>query len=197
MAALSLAAKDPISAALESYNSVDTYAVTLNSGNGSEVIRYFYKRPGFIRMEFIRPHKGAVLVYDPLKREVSLRPFGFFKPFVLRLKPDDYLIKSSEGHTVDKSDIGELLRTIDTLRKDGRVDVVGDEKVRGRETAVVEVEGKPQDPSGKSRYILWLEKETMLPLKVESFDNSGKAEEVLMEDLEVNPVLPDGLFTMD
>ena len=197
MAAIALGSKDPVTAALESFGSVETYAVTLDSNRGSEVIRYYYKKPGFVRMEFITPHKGAVLVYDPFKKEVSLRPFGFLKPLVLHLSPENTLIRSPDGHTVDKSDIGELLRTIDGLRKNGRLTVIGDGEVNGRKVTVVEVEGRPEGPSGRGRYRLWLEKESKLPLKVESYDSSGKAEEVVMDDLEVNPPLPGGVFSID
>ncbi len=195
--ALALVSKDPLTAALESFRAVETYSVTLDSNRGSEVIRYYYKRPGFVRMEFITPHKGAVLVYDPFKKEVSLRPFGFLKPLVLHLSPENTLIRSPDGHTVDKSDIGELLRTVDGLRKNGRLTVIGDDEVNGRKVTVVEVEGRPEDPSGRYRYRLWLEKESMLPLKAESYDSSGKAEEVMMDDLEVNPPLPEGVFSID
>ena len=32
-------------------------------GAESQIIHYSYRRPGFIRMEFVEPHRGAVLVY--------------------------------------------------------------------------------------------------------------------------------------
>ncbi|MBI5492292.1 MAG: DUF1571 domain-containing protein [Deltaproteobacteria bacterium] len=197
MAAIALGSKDPVTAALESFRAVETYSVTLDSNRGSEVIRYYYKKPGFVRMEFITPHKGAALVYDPFKKEVSLRPFGFLKPLVLRLSPENTLIRSPDGHTVDKSDIGELLRTVDNLRKNGSLTVIGDGEVNGRKATIVEVEGRPEDPSGRSMYRLWLEEKSMLPLKVESYDGTGKAEEVVMDDLEVNPTLPDNVFSID
>lgn len=195
--ALALGSRDPVTTALESFRAVETYTVTLDSHSGSEVIRYYYKKPGFVRMEFITPHKGAVLVYDPFKKEVSLRPFGFLRPLVLHLSPENSLVRSPDGHTVDKSDIGELLRTVDSLRNNGTLTVIGENEVNGRKVIVVEAEGRPEDPSGRLKYRLWLEEKSMLPLKAESYDSAGKAEEVVMGDLEVNPLLPDNVFSID
>jgi len=104
---LSLAAapRDPVAEALESFRSLSTYSVTLRSGSGKaeEVIRYFYKKPGYVRMEFITPHSGALLVYNPLSKTVRLRPFGFAKAFTLTLSPQNRLVRSARGHTADAS----------------------------------------------------------------------------------------------
>ena len=93
-------AGDPLDAALAGYGKVVAYRVTLRSRSdaSSETIRYFFKRPGFVRMEFIEPHKGAILVYNPEEKKARLRPFGFMKPLVLTLSPDNSLITSPRGH---------------------------------------------------------------------------------------------------
>src|SRR5574340_540810 len=105
LCALASPPADPLDAALESYGHVASYRVTLRSrsGSSSETIRYFFKKPGFVRMEFMEPHKGAILVYNPEKKIVRLRPFGFLRPVVLTLSPDSRLITSSKGHRVDAS----------------------------------------------------------------------------------------------
>ncbi len=48
--------QDIISTAIENYNIVETYRVTLRSRSedSSEEIRYYYKKPGLVRMEFIK-----------------------------------------------------------------------------------------------------------------------------------------------
>lgn len=112
--------QDPISIAIENYKGVESYSVTLRSRNDedfSEIIRYYYKKPGFVRIELIKPYKGAILIYSPFTKEVRLRPFSFWKSFVLTLSPDNRLVKSSRGHRIDASDIGELLRTAKITRK--------------------------------------------------------------------------------
>lgn len=193
-----LASVDPVSAAVESYKNTASYSVTLDSkGSGSsEIIKYYFKKPGFIRMEFIKPHSGAVLVYDPYKREVRLRPFGFMKSLVIRLRPEDSLIRSSGGHTVDESDIGSLLKRVARLQKNGETKALKDEDAGGRPALPVSVEGRGGETvDGINRYILWLDKKNHLPLKVEAFDAGGRlVEEVLMEDLDLNPDLPEDFF---
>ncbi|OGP15092.1 MAG: hypothetical protein A2052_04750 [Deltaproteobacteria bacterium GWA2_54_12] len=193
---LQLAFAGPVDDALSSFERLESYKVTLRSSSG-EVIKYFFKKPGYIRMEFEKPHKGAVLVYDPFKKEAVLRPFGFLKSLELRMGPDDRLIRSSSGHTVDESDIGSLLRNVRKLKDNGTVEIAGEEEVSGRKTLVVEVRGEGAfEVDGTNRYRLWLEKTLMLPVKVEAYAASGELlEGVLMLDLEVDPGLSKDLFT--
>jgi outer membrane lipoprotein-sorting protein len=199
--AMTSAINDPITAAIKNYRDVESYRVTLRSSkeDTSEIIRYYYKKPGFVRMEFIKPHKGAVLVHNPEAKKVKLRPFGFLKPFVLTLSPDNSLIKSSKGHTVDESDIGALLRTVRKLQSHGKTEVLGDEAAGGKQTVVVSVEGEGDFTVDDDihRYHLWLDKETFLPLKVSSYDVQGELiEEVLMDDIEINIEISESFFEL-
>lgn len=193
-------AADPVAHAIESYSKVASYRVTLvsKSGDSKETIRYFYEKPGFVRMEFVEPHRGAVLVYDPLKREVKLKPFGFLSFFVMTMGPENRLIKSARGHTVDKSDIGSLLENVKKLQESGSARVEGYESVGDRPAAVVIVEGAAPAPDGTSKYVLWLERKSFLPLKVRAYDNEGRLiEDVLMEDLETGVEFQKGFFLME
>lgn len=192
---------DPVAAALESYRHVVSYRVTLRStSDGSaEIIRYSFKKPGFVRMDFVKPHSGAVLMYDPVKKEARLRPFGSLKPLVLTLDPDSSLITSSRGHRVDASDLGAFLGTVQKLAQHGESRVMGKEKVGVREALLVEVKGEEGATvvGGIHRYRLWLDLRTMLPLKTQSFDVNGKlVEEVVMDDLEINVHFPDSFFEL-
>jgi len=191
---------DPVGSALERYGEVGSYRMTLRSGSGDngEVIRYYYKRPGFIRMEFVTPHKGAVLVYDPVAKTVRIRPLAFIPAFVLTLSPDNSLVKSAQGHRVDESDIGALLQRVRRLQERGTTIVQREERVGGKESVVVAVEGeKGRALEGIHRYVLWLDRSTLLPLKSAAYDSKGtQVEEVLMDDLEVNVELSDSLFKL-
>jgi outer membrane lipoprotein-sorting protein len=195
-------ADDLILRALDNYMTVETYVVTLRSTKDSllsEEIRYYYKKPGHIRMEFIIPHKGAVLVYNPETNKVRLRPFGFLKPFVLTLSPDNSLIKSSKGHTVDESDIGALLSTIRELQSNGVTEVLGEESISGRPAFQVRVvgEGAFTVDVNVHQYYLWLDKETLMPLRASAYDvHNDLIEEVLMDDLEINRELSESLFDL-
>jgi hypothetical protein len=110
-------------------------------------------------MEFIEPHNGAILVYNPLKKEARLRPFGFMKPLVLTLNPGNRLILSSRRHRIDASDFGALLGAARKLRDKGKSATQGYDSVGGRSALLVAVEGS----AGMSvehtihRCLLWLD----------------------------------------
>lgn len=189
---------DYLSLAVKSYQGITSYGVTLRSESavGSEVIRYYYKRPGVIRMEFIRPRKGATLVYNPKDGKVKVRPFGSIKFFVLTFNPDNRTVKSSRGHRVDQSDIGTLLKTIEELRSHGKVEYTGNEKVGERGAVVLNIEGGGgyTVEGDINRYLLWLDQASYLPLKVEAYGVNGDLlERVWLEDLKVDVDFEEGL----
>ncbi len=197
---LALTAGDPVEAALESFRRLEAYSVTLRAeSDRTEVIRYFYRKPGYIRMEFEEPHGGAVLVYDPVEREVVLRPFRFLRSFKMRLDPEDRLIRSSRGHTVDESSIGSLLENVSELKKDGTLEVMGEEDVNGKKALLVEVKGRGgREVDGTNMYRLWLDRATSLPVKVEAYDAGGRlVERVRMHGLVVDPEFPQDFFSLD
>lgn len=95
-AALTATRLAPLDDAIEHYRTVETYQVTLRSSHaaGEYQLRYYYRKPGFVRMEFIRPHAGAVRVYSPLTRRVRVWPFGAGRFPELSLNPRNPLIRS-------------------------------------------------------------------------------------------------------
>jgi len=197
MAALGSAYPDPIASAMERYRAVETYQVTLKSSHGDEVehIRYYFRKPGFVRMEFIRPHQGAVLVYNPATRKARLWPFG--PGFVaLTLSPDNRLIQSPLGQKVDRSDVAALFENVKALQQHGTMEIVGEEPVAELQTLHFTVAGTDGfTVGGVHRYDLWLEASTLFPVKVVSRDiKSQLIETVLMEDVKINPPLQESLF---
>ncbi|HXF65663.1 MAG TPA: sigma-E factor regulatory protein RseB domain-containing protein [Burkholderiales bacterium] len=196
-ASLAVGGADPVDVAIERYRAVGSYRVTLRSsyGESSDVIRYSYKKPGFVRMDFVQPHKGAVLIYSPLTRKVRLWPFGTGL-FSLSLSPDNPLVQSPTGQRVDRSDIGALLDNVKALQRNGESAVLGEEIVAGKKTLRIAVTGKGRPATGNvQRYDLWLDSITLLPLKVVSRDARGDViETVLMDDLDINVELGNELF---
>ena len=188
---------DPIDAAIERYRAVASYQVTLRSSHGdeSDVIRFSYKRPGFVRMDFVQPHEGAVLIYSPLTNDVRLWPFGE-RFFSFTLSPENRLVQSPTGQRVDRSDIGALLDNVKSLQRKGGTTVLGEEMVGGRKTMRLAVSAAGDRVAGNVRqYELWLDSATLLPLKVVSRDaNNEIIETVVMDDLQINVTLPDRLF---
>ena len=194
-----VASQDPLDAALASYTKVASYRVTLRSRSdfSSEIIRYFYKKPGFVRMEFIEPHKGASLVYNPETKQAKLRPFGFMNSLSLYLSPENPLIISARGHRVDASDIGALLEAARMLRANGQSKVMGSVVTGGRRTVLVAIEGEGNVTVGGNihRCLLWLDAKTFLPVRTTTYDSSGALlEDVTLNDLDINLSLPDSLF---
>ena len=189
-----------VHSAMESYKNVETYQVTLKSRSSasSEIIRYYYKKPGFVKMEFIMPHNGAILVYNPSTNKVRLRPFPFLKSFILTLSPDSKLIRSAKGHTVDASDIGALLKTAKMLQDRGETEILGDNDVDSRPAVLINIKGEGDFAvDGIHQYFLWFDKNTSLPIKAASYDVKGELlEEVLMNDLEINVEFPEDFFIL-
>ena len=81
MLALTSSTHDLIDTAIKNYESIESYQVTLRASNNTatDEIKYYFKKPGFVKMEFLNPHKGAVLIYNPFKTEVKLMPFAFLR----------------------------------------------------------------------------------------------------------------------
>jgi len=197
LASLGTNGMDPVDAAIQRYRAVKSYQVTLKSfyGDQSDIIRYFYKKPGFVRMDFVQPHQGVVLIYSPLTKNVRLWPFGD-KLFALTLSPENRLVKSPTGHRVDQSDIGALLDNVKALQHNGETAMLGEEVVGGKKTVRLAISGTGKFVAGNvHRYELSLDSVTLLPLKVVSRDaNNEIIETVVMEDLSINVKLADELF---
>ncbi len=190
---------DPIASALDAWAALDSYRVTMRSvlaDGESQTVRYHYRKPGFVRMEFVQPHRGALLVYDPIRRKAALRPFGAGVFPRLSLSPGNPLIRSPGGHTVDLSDVGVLLRNVRALQGNGTTEILGEESL-GRLRAVhVRVTGDGRRAvDGVHRYDLWLGRRNLFPVRAESRDTGGAlVESVSMDDVEIDVAFPDGFF---
>lgn len=200
MLAAALAVPDPdlLDLAIARYRGVESYRVTIRSSHadGEDHLRYFYRRPGFVRMEFVKPHAGAVLVYSPTTQRVRLWPFGAGRFPELNLSPGNPLIRSPRGQHVDRSDIGALFDNVWTLRQSGTMETRGEEMLAGRPARHIDVTGTGNfTVTGVHRYELWLDAESLFPLRVVSRDlQNAVIETVRMEDAEIDVDLPEALF---
>lgn len=189
---------EPLDCAIEHYHTVESYRVTIHSTHtdGEEYIRYYYRKPGYVRIEFIRPHDGAVLIYNPLTQRAHLWPFGTGHFPELNLSPGNPLIRSSRGQQVDRSDVGALFENIRTLGEGGNTTISGEESLDGQPALHLIVTGADRFAvAGVHSYELWLDTAHQFPLKVISRDQQGAViETVVMKDMEINLALPDTLF---
>lgn len=192
------AAADPIHDAIERYRHVAAYQATMKSSTGSrtEILRYYFRKPGHVRMEFVQPFGGAVLIYDPAKGRARLWPFGYRSVPALSLSPENLLIQSATGQRVDRSDVGALYQNIRTMQEHGKTEVAGTELIGGKETLHVTVEGEGKFTVGEvHRYQLWLEREALFPVRISSHDADGHLiETVEMTELKINPEFPADFF---
>ncbi|HRO58990.1 MAG TPA: DUF1571 domain-containing protein [Burkholderiaceae bacterium] len=202
MAAILMAsalATQPLAAAIAAFGEVDAYRATLHAWSeeaGPQLVRYAWRRPGFVRMDFIDPHAGAVLVHDPKTGRATLWPFGVGAFPRLDLAPGNRLIRGSRGHTVDRSDVGVLLASAERLGRTGKVEVVGEESIDGRRAVHLAVTGAPGlEVDGVRRYDLWLRIEDLFPLQAESRDPHQRLlETTRLAGLEVGVRFPDSFF---
>jgi outer membrane lipoprotein-sorting protein len=197
-AALSGADQDLLTNAIERYGKVGSYRVTIHSvhADTEEHLRYFFQKPGFVRMEFIRPHAGAVLIYSPSTQRVRLWPFGVGRFPELNLSPGNPLIQSSRGQRVDRSDVGVLLGHVQVLAQGGSLGPADKQALAGRQALHFSVTGTGSlTVAGAHRYELWLDAASLFPLKVVSRDLQDVImETVHMEDAEIDVPLPMTLF---
>lgn len=196
--AFSTISMDLLTGAIEHYQAIESYRVTIRSfhSGGDEYINYYYRKPGFVRMEFVHPHGGAVLVYNPDTRRVRLWPFGAGHFPELELSPGNSLIQSMRGQRVDRSDVGALFENVHTLWESGSAEMLDEENINGRTVQHFTVTGaRDFVVSGVHRYELWLDTATQFPTRIISSDQQGDIiETVIMEDLKINPTLPEALF---
>ncbi|MFC3286172.1 LolA family protein [Litchfieldella rifensis] len=200
MVSLNLGA-DPVATALARFEQVNAYQLTLHSQGPSgeeEVIHYAYRRPGFVRMDMVKPFRGAVLIYDPHAHEVRLWPFGSpGRRAGLTLSPNNRLVRSARGHRVDESDVGTLLRNVQRLQQQGELRQLGEDAIDGHSVHHLEVEGEAGHTVEEvARFELWLDSETLFPRKAVGYDRHERMlETVTLKDIVVDPDLPEDFFS--
>ncbi|MCK0507700.1 hypothetical protein [Aromatoleum anaerobium] len=192
-------AADPLADAEARFRTLESYRVTLRSWAADghrQVIRYAWRRPGWVRMDFVEPHRGAVMIYDPVTGRVRLSPFGL-KHMTLNLAADNPVICDPRGHSVDRSHVGALLADLAELRIHGSLALHADAEVASRRTLVVEIEGAAGiSVAGVHRCRIWFAQDTSFPMKVQSYGTHGKLiETVDMSDAELDIAFPERFFT--
>lgn len=190
---------DLLADAAARFHALSTYRLTIRAtaADGErQVIRYFYRKPGWIRMEFVQPHSGMVLIYDPGARKVQLWPFGLGHATALRLGPGNPLLRSRSGQRIDRSDVGALLANLRELLARGSMRPLGEAEAPAWPAVGVDITGDgPCSVAGVHRYRVWLAAESLFPLKVESFAVDGAMiETVEMTEVEIDVPFDARLF---
>ena len=191
---------DPISQAQEQLAQIAEYQCKIDSRSAQgdrTLMRYSYRKPGYVRMDFSEPHRGAVLIYDPDSAKVRVWPFGIGTLPVLSLSPSNSLVQGPNGHRIDQSDVGTLLRNIRHLQQGGKTTVIGKEALAGQAALHVTILGAAGvNVGGVHRYEVWLEDSHSFPTKVVSYDTDNREiETVMMDALVFNLHFPTDFFT--
>ena len=190
---------DPLTEAETAFRALDSYRATVRSvaADGErQAMRYFYRKPGWVRIEMLSPHAGVVLIYDPGTHRVQLWPFGVNRALPLSLSPDNRLLRGARGHRVDRSHVGALLENLQNLRARGRAAHFGEADLGGRPAIGLEIVGEAgATVSGVHRYRVWFAQDDLFPLRVESFGiDGGPIETVDLTEVETGIAFPERLF---
>jgi outer membrane lipoprotein-sorting protein len=191
---------DPIVLAQQQLAQIAAYQCRIDSRSAQgdrTLMRYSYRKPGYVRMDFSEPHRGAVLIYAPDSGKVRVWPFGIGTLPVLSLSPSNSLVQGPNGHRVDQSDVGTLLRNIRHLQQGGKTTVIGKETLAGQAVLHLSILGAAgASIDGVHRYEVWLEDSHGFPTKVVSYDTDDREmETVMMDALVFNLHFPADFFT--
>jgi outer membrane lipoprotein-sorting protein len=181
------------------YEKVKDYRVLVkvvtaeNGGNRTEEFIYTFKKPNHIRIDFLTPQPGTILIYPDKENKVSVRPWGW--SFLdLHLSPDSFLLANPSGQRIDQTDFGLLIKNIGRSMDGGRrgpleiLDEARDIRIR--------VLAEDHFRAGKiTKYQFIIDKNTYLPAEVEQWTPEGVFErKISFRNLEININVPDSFF---
>jgi outer membrane lipoprotein-sorting protein len=157
---------------------------------------YTFKKPGFIRLDFITPYSGMVLVYPDKNGEVAIRPAGF--PFLkFHLALDNPFLRVASGQRLDQTDLGLLIKNIGhslTDQRRGSAEVVEE----GEYIRVKVLADNHFQKGVETLYRFLIDQKLWLPVQVEESTPKGRLErKIILQNLRTNIGLPDSFFQLD
>ena len=186
------------------YKTVNDYRTNLEvrtyTANGSveiKLIRYTFKKPCSIRLDFEKPDSGIVVVYPDQEGRVEVRPLSWLPFVVLHKSVGDPQMEVSPGQRINQTDLGLLIRNIGRSvngQRKGPVTVSDD---GGRITINVLADNHFRK-NVITHYTFYIDKKLWLPVSVEERLPDGKLERtVIFHNLKINIKVPDSLFHVD
>ncbi len=153
--------------------------------------RFWFKKPGRLRMKFESPYHGMVIIYPDLDGKVLIHEFlTFHRPI-----DDPVMVDKKTGQRLDQTGIGPFIDMIaQTLGENrrGPVDITEDE-------SYVSIRVPADDyfhPGIKTQYEFLIDKRLWLPVKVEQSTEEGRRIRMTaFHDVHINLIIPDDLFT--
>lgn len=160
-----------------------------------KVLRLSFKRPDLMHAIGLQGvEKGAEAVFRNGKIKGTHHRYI---PFVLTLDSDSVIARSPRhGLGLDEAHLGGLIERANHYNREGKVELVGTEKIQRRECYCLMMIPKKQE--GKhpiAKEILWVDKEKSLPIQHAIYEEGDRfAESRTFKDLKINIGLGDELF---
>lgn len=159
-------------------------------------ILYRYRKPGKIRIDFLHPREGWVLVYPSRRGRVGVQAAGMLRSLRLSLAPDDPLLTVWPGQQVTQTDLGLLIEHIAQSLTEKRLGPADISQVEG--DLVIRVEAENHFLKGvPTRYEFRIDQERWLPVEVrEEIPQLGRKRRVRFRELRTDLGFPDTLFQL-
>ena len=150
----------------------------------TDVMKYSFKKPKSIRMDWIEPKKvrGQLAVYHG--KELKVVPTWL--PVAVTLDPDSKKATGGSKYRIYDSDLGAISEMIlNTLKAAESVEFVEN----GSKTVKILVK------TDKDKNLIWIDRRYNLPVKIERFNHENKLiDGFTIEELELNVGLDDEFF---
>ena len=155
---------------------------------------YTFKKPKWIRLDFLSPHPGMILVYPDKNGKVLVIPSGLLRMVRFHLALDNSLLREPSGQRIDQTDMGLLIKNMRhslTDRCRGAPSISEDE-----DAVQIEVLAEDHFREGvETRYRFLISKKLWLPMEVDESTLVGVLErKISFRNLRVNIGVSDSLF---
>ncbi|MGA7800953.1 MAG: hypothetical protein WCC36_09085 [Gammaproteobacteria bacterium] len=183
------------------YDEVTNYQVAVEviffskrGATKSQTCLYSFMKPNRIRLDFLSPNPGMIMVYPDADGKVILKPVGLLSPFTFHLALDDPLLQTPSGQQLNQTDLGTLIRNIRhsvTDQRRGPISISTD-----KDSVRIEVLADDHFRKGvATKYQFVIGKARWLPLEVDAATTKGvPVEKIVFRNFRENIDVPDGFF---
>ncbi len=185
----------------EAIDRLHDYTVTIRMHEASgrrmqdRALRYWYEKPSSAKVEVVDGiGRGSAAVW---RGDSSVRGHwgGFLSIFRLTIGLHDPHATSLRGDSIDALSFFEIYRHVTTTK--GELQEAPGPTIDGAATeALVLLPSIPAENDGITREVLYLSRATHLPIRRQCFEGETLVKDQQFVDLEINPGLTDGNFTL-
>jgi outer membrane lipoprotein-sorting protein len=193
---------EPVLSKIEAaYDEVQDYQTEVEVKNykrdGSVITEtplYTFKKPKWIRLDFVSSYPRMILVYPDKNGKALIRLTGLLSVFRSHLMLNDPRLKTQSGQRIDQTDLGFLIKTIRHSLIDQRRGPVSISE--DKNTLQIRVLANDYFRKGlETTYEFLINKELWLPVEVGWSTPDGVQEgRIIFRNLRININVPDSLF---